>query len=407
MEFSFRSFNLFYDVKLETSIEEKERSARNAVRALTDEKLRNVEPEKLAQEIVEPLVFERPEIDWEKPTVVRDESVAATGYHEAMGPRLVPSVEIGFPTPSSELALKSGSRSGMVWIKKVAIENEHLVLTIRGESSAERVKAEIDRFVESAKRRHAETIAAVDRLNQDLTAKVQRQVEQRRASLLERTGLVESLGLPRLKSRGGTAAQVPLPTKPRVVNPVPLAGRAGFATSFGLSPEDYRILLESLQRFGQGLERHPSTHVGKDEEAIRDHLLVLVDVVFTLSTATAETFNHKGKTDILLHHREHVLFAAECLVWKGSDYFSAKIDQLLGYLTWREQRAALIAFVRNKEMTDVVAKAIQSARGHSNFVRETTKPSDPWPTVVFRLPQDQGIEVEVPLLLFHLNDPGT
>jgi hypothetical protein len=46
--------------------------------------------------------------------------------------------------------------------------------------------------------------------------------------------------------------------------------------------------------------------------------------------ATGETFNSKGKSDILIRNGNANLFIAECKVWNGKNKFVESIDQLFG-----------------------------------------------------------------------------
>ncbi len=90
----------------------------------------------------------------------------------------------------------------------------------------------------------------------------------------------------------------------------------------------------------------------KDEETLRDLLLMVLSPHF--QSVSGETFNKTGKTDILIRHEGKNLFVAECAIWKGSNQFLGKIDQLLSYLTWRDSKTALICFVRNKDVANVL-----------------------------------------------------
>lgn len=49
-----------------------------------------------------------------------------------------------------------------------------------------------------------------------------------------------------------------------------------------------------------------------------------------------------------------ILFIAECKIWKGAAQIQPSIDQLLGYLTWRQSKAALILFVRSKNIDNML-----------------------------------------------------
>jgi hypothetical protein len=46
--------------------------------------------------------------------------------------------------------------------------------------------------------------------------------------------------------------------------------------------------------------------------------------------ATGETFNHTGKTDILIRHENKNIFVAECKFWGGYEELIATTTQLLG-----------------------------------------------------------------------------
>ena len=62
--------------------------------------------------------------------------------------------------------------------------------------------------------------------------------------------------------------------------------------------------------------------------------------------ATGETFNCKGKTDILIRHQDKNIFVAECKFWEGYEALIKTTNQLLSYTTWRDTKTALIIFSR-------------------------------------------------------------
>jgi hypothetical protein len=43
------------------------------------------------------------------------------------------------------------------------------------------------------------------------------------------------------------------------------------------------------------------------------------------------------------------IFIAECKIWRGKKSLQEAIAQLLSYLTWRDNRVALIVFYKNRE----------------------------------------------------------
>ncbi|UUZ58709.1 hypothetical protein [Nocardioides sp. B-3] len=110
---------------------------------------------------------------------------------------------------------------------------------------------------------------------------------------------------------------------------------------------------------------------GKIEEELRDQILVQLNGTFE-GGATGETFVQKGKTDILVKDGERHVFVGECKWWSGAKACSEAIDQLLGYLPWRDEKAALILFIDRKDATAVIEKADRAVRDHPAFKRVGT-----------------------------------
>ena len=102
------------------------------------------------------------------------------------------------------------------------------------------------------------------------------------------------------------------------------------------------------------------------EESIRNIILVILNAVFE-GTATGETFNANGKTDIMLSYQGKVLFIAECKVFDGIKKHIDTIDQLVSYTAWRDTKSAIIVFNRNKNMSKVVKKVKNSIEEHKLF----------------------------------------
>jgi hypothetical protein len=135
-----------------------------------------------------------------------------------------------------------------------------------------------------------------------------------------------------------------------------------------LADNHYEESLAVLLNARNALERSPSMTSALSEETIRDLLLVSLNAHFE-GAAAGEVFNANGKTDILIRVEDRNVFIAECKIWAGPKKFGEAIDQLLGYLAWRDTKAALIVFIRTGRPTDVIAKAISEIEGHSNYER--------------------------------------
>jgi hypothetical protein len=84
---------------------------------------------------------------------------------------------------------------------------------------------------------------------------------------------------------------------------------------------------------------------------------------------TAEAFNVAGKTDILVRHEGNNLFIGECKFGSGVKGFIATIEQLFGYTAWRDTKLAVVMFVRESGLTDIIEKARDALPAHERFVR--------------------------------------
>ena len=98
-------------------------------------------------------------------------------------------------------------------------------------------------------------------------------------------------------------------TKPIIRKPD--APAKPFSPEPTLDENTYRRILELCRDMGREMERHPDLY--RDRVA-RKHCATIF--LFTLSphfeSVTAETFNRKGKTDILIRHDKANVFVAEC-----------------------------------------------------------------------------------------------
>jgi hypothetical protein len=169
--------------------------------------------------------------------------------------------------------------------------------------------------------------------------------------------------------------------------------------ALALKPDEYDHILQVISDAGVAMERHPSVYDGKDEEALRDHFITVLSSHF--QSATGESFNKKGKTDILIRHEKQNVFVAECKFWNGIKGFHSTIDQLLGYLTWRDSKAAVISFVKNKELTRVLEAIVKETPSHGCFVKYQGNKKDGWFMFEFHLPGDPGRSVQLAVMVFH------
>lgn len=164
---------------------------------------------------------------------------------------------------------------------------------------------------------------------------------------------------------------------------------------------EYSRILEAVHTTGKMFERLPATYIGKGEEALRDHILVTLEALVS-GSATGETFNKSGKTDILVRNGSTNEFIGECKFWHGKSGFLDTISQLLGYLSWRDTNAALIIFVPNVDFSTVLSKMQEYVSEHSNYLRSTGQKDETWHNYEFRMQEDQSRVVNVAVMLYHI-----
>jgi hypothetical protein len=96
-------------------------------------------------------------------------------------------------------------------------------------------------------------------------------------------------------------------------------------------------------------------------------------------------------------------FVAECKIWKGPKELSQAIDQLLGYLTWHDCKAALIVFNKHNAKFSALVESVPSIfQAHDKF-RADLRPGIPgeWEFSMTSR-EDEGRVVRVHVFVFNL-----
>ncbi|MFT3773025.1 MAG: hypothetical protein QM820_47185 [Minicystis sp.] len=242
---------------------------------------------------------------------------------------------------------------------------------------------------------------AVVAFNERLRREITELVRRRRSEAGAHAKMVEEmLSVPIRRTAVPATLTVPVTKKPLVVSPV--APAKPREKGWFLGDDVYREILKLIYEWGMVMERHPSTYAGKDEEALRDLFLLLLTPHFQYTGG--ETFNKQGKTDILIRHEKHNVFVAECKVWHGPEEFFRAVDQLLGYLTWRDSKAALLMFVRNANIQNIISKIEPTIRSHPCFLGFRGKSREGWLDFDLRLSPQSDRTVKCAVMLLHLEE---
>jgi hypothetical protein len=290
---------------------------------------------------------------------------------------------------------------------EVEVRDGHVcfdVISFKGD--AEEVKRESDRYTGFLSRMSTFVAADIDSYNERLAATASQLVAARKQEVLKQHELLAALDIPlRRRDTVPKTFAVPTPTDRYAVAVRPQVTEKGYQPEPTLDTENYRAILGIVGDVLRLMEQHPSLYQDRDEEALRDQLLLHLSPRFEWSV-TGETFNRTGKTDILIKYGSSNLFAAECKFWRGAKHHAAMLDQLLGYLTWRDSKAAAVVFVQNKGISAALDSATDATKHHPNCLGEVDRPREGWTNYRFHIVGDPNREVRLALMLCHVPRGG-
>jgi len=179
----------------------------------------------------------------------------------------------------------------------------------------------------------------------------------------------------------------------------PAVKTKGFVHEPTLAQQEYDNILSITRNMVNVMERSPKAFAHMGEEDLRTHFLVQLNGQYQ-GRATGETFNYEGKTDILIREGDRNVFIAECKIWNGETELGKAIDQVLGYLHWKDTKAALLVFNRNKSLSDVLAKIESTVTAHQCFKKLLTKVNETEWRFLFRNRDDANRELHLAVLVF-------
>ena len=265
----------------------------------------------------------------------------------------------------------------------------------------ERTRQEIDNTVNQIEQALNWVKNDCDGWNVRVQSVAEQRVRDRKRRVLEQADMVSALGLPLKRGPdAATTSAIPVVRKKRPVV-VPPTPKKAFKPEPALPDTEYNYILDVIDRLSQTIERNPTTFVNMKEEQIRDLILVNLNGHYE-GNATGETFNALGKTDILIRASGKNVFVAECKFWSGSKAMHTAINQILGYLTWRDTKAALLVFSKNLNFTNVLTGIAEAISRHPNFKRELRKVSDTHARYLFRQKDDSNRDLYLAVQVFNI-----
>lgn len=292
----------------------------------------------------------------------------------------------------------------LMWTTEVSIEEGSLCFDIINfYNEPDRIKQEAEQIIESIRNQADNLTKQITTFNSSLLYNAQMIFRARKDHLLNKNDFIASLGVPiKMRESYPHTFAIPTPqTRKKVQVTPPIVTEKVYRPDPTLEISVYEDILQVIHDVGKQFERMPSTYAHKHEEDLRDHILLVLEPRFE-GSATGETFNKTGKTDILLRYQSSNVFIAECKFWKGVKAFLETITQLLGYLTWRDSKAAVVIFVQNKEFSMVIKTIEAEVSKHPNYLGFVNKKEETWLNYRFHTNNDPNREIKLAVLLFHI-----
>lgn len=284
------------------------------------------------------------------------------------------------------------------------ILNSHLIINYRyTEHSDQKINADVKKDVDYIENFLSGLQNQVKPFNELIKQNVREVLEQRINKLNKDEELRGKLAFP-LKQRTSQTPTFPtsvVRNKIKIQKPTP-SKQVSTPPEPTLSDEDYLEILKICESMTSVMEKSPHAFKAMGEEDIRQHFLVQLNGRYE-GSASGETFNFEGKTDILVKDGNKNVFIAECKYWKGPKTVSETIDQLLGYVSWRDTKTAIFLFSRNKNFTEVLKQIPELVKSHPNYIRqELFKGSETSFRFIFKQKNDEQRLMTVSFLLFNI-----
>jgi len=389
---------LFNTGHLEAGLDEHQSKVSAKVRKIDADRILSTPVEDLVDEIFNEFVVNPIELDMAAKSSpgVKDAPMKVQGYErmiEVDGSR----VELHIPFNGDSELFKMRPSQFTLNPPRLEVRGKVLVAAFEGRAPLDpaAARASLDRQVSDTEQWIGLQRPSIDRFNDELENLARTAIETRRAKVLKDRQLESFLDVP-VQARPDAAKSIVTGPVRRRPNPAAKASTP-FAPEPALSDETFGEIIDVIRATTHIMERLPATASAMGEESLRDHLLIGLNHQF--GPATGETFNGRGKTDIYIpvDGSDGSVFIAECKIWKGPAGIGKAIDQLLGYLTWRDTKAALIVFQRRGSPTDVWAKIVDAVRAHPSYKRDRGVEG-----TVFTLAADSDESREIHLAVLHV-----
>jgi hypothetical protein len=366
---------LFYDGELRDVLEHRKGRLRDTVTNWKGDEFLQLSPSDLVSYLIDDFSLEAPQLDLEGQHALPPKDVnidVSQDWQRAIFDRSTPTyvqgtqVTVIVPFSGDAQLFKYTPTTRSTYPPRGTIQGNQLHINVEqiGMTGAQ-AASKVRHALEHIEKYLAWVAGDVQTFHNELASEAERMVEHRRQKLLADRELEKELGIP-VKRR--ETAPVVIPMKQKRVRVERPRATGNFQPEPALSESDYEAVISIILNLGTGFERSPRTFAKLDEEELRDHILLQLNGTFE-GQAGAEMFNGEGKTDVLVRTEDRNVFIGECKFWTGQKAFGKALDQLLGYLVWRDTKGALIVFIKQKDVSTIIEKADAVIREHANFKR--------------------------------------
>lgn len=398
-----RSNLLFCDMDLRAALDAQRQSIDREVQALDPNRVLNTAPSDLVQYFVDKNHVEAPTLRRDEWSIDdKEETQTREDYRRTFTStvqRLY--VEIPFDGERDLFNARASTFTMSPPRGRIGSQSITLMFTPNQGGDPEGIKASINRELDEIEKNLEWVRKDVEAHNNVLRGIAERAIEHRRAQVLQHQGLVADLGIPLRERTNAPKTYVAPAIRKKAVPTLPPASTAPYRPEPVLEMKVYEHILGVMENMTTVMERSPSTFARMGEESLRDHYLVQLNGQYQ-GSATGETFNASGKTDILIREQDKNIFIGECKFWRGAKVYADTIDQLLGYSSWRDTKTAILVFNRNRDTSKVLDEIKATTEAHPNYKRALAWLHESGFRFVMHHPTDKNRELVMTVLVFDI-----
>lgn len=405
-----KGIKIFWEINLEGYLQDIINTVRTKITGETENYILNVNEHQYIAHLVEEFTADNLDLKFNDISISNYEAQIPAEYHPVdffLEPgesykRDIIKYHIPFECDRNLLHCNPNPR--YPWTTDVSFEENCVCFEIINfNNDPEEIKREAQHTITNIKEQFKNVQNQINSFNATLEKQIRGIFQSHKAHILKKHNFLTALEVP-IKKRDDLPKTFAIP-KPKIRKKImvkrPQVTGKEFRPEPTLDVSIYNEILQVIYDVGKQFERLPSTYADKKEEDLRDHFLLYLEPRFE-GSATGETFNKTGKTDILLRYEGSNVFIAECKFWRGKEKLLEAITQLLKYLTWRDSKAAVVVFVKNKEFTPILDKIEEVVLKHHNCLGFADKTDESWFNFKFHIEGDPNREVKLAVLLFHI-----